>query len=105
MATVPCDSPCFPADLVERLAAALVAEEADIAMAATLEDGARRTHPVFCLMRTGLLESLVRFTHDGRRKIDLWTAQHRCAEVLFDDAGAFANANTPEELRELQRRA
>ncbi len=102
LATVPCDSPLFPLDLVERLAAALDADGADIAMASTVEDGIVRTHPVFCLMRTEVTESLVRFTHGGQRKIDRWTAQHRCIEVPFEDAGAFANANTTEELRRLQ---
>jgi molybdopterin-guanine dinucleotide biosynthesis protein A len=49
------------------------------------------------------MESLVRFTHEGQRKIDRWTALHRCAQVLFDDAAAFVNANTPIELQQLQR--
>ena len=103
LVTVPCDSPFFPADLVERLAAALEADEAEIAVAATREGGAVRTHPVFCLMKTELMESLIRFTHAGERKIDRWTAGHRVAQVLFDDPAAFANANTPAELQELQR--
>ena len=30
--------------------------------------------PVFCLLRVDLLESLVRFTQGGGRKIDAWTA-------------------------------
>ena len=38
----------------------------------------------------------------GQRKIDRWTALHRCAVVPFDDALAFANANTLEELQQLQ---
>ena len=37
-------------------------------------------------MKTTLMESLVRFTHGGQRKIDRWTAQHRCVEVVFADA-------------------
>jgi molybdopterin-guanine dinucleotide biosynthesis protein A len=102
LCTVPCDSPGFPLDLVDRLAAALEAQEADIAMAATLEDGVLRTQPVFCLMRTEVTETLIRFIHTGQRKIDKWTAQHRCVEVPFEDAGAFANANTVDELRRLQ---
>ena len=105
LATVPCDSPLFPLDLVARLAEALEANDADIAMAATVEDGVLRTQPVFCLMRVEVTESLARFTHGGRRKIDQWTAQHRCVEVPFDDAQAFANANTLDELRRLQRTA
>jgi molybdopterin-guanine dinucleotide biosynthesis protein A len=103
LATVPCDSPLFPDDLVAQLARALLEADAEIAMAATREAGVLQVQPVFCLMKTGLIESLVRFTHSGQRKIDKWTAQHRCIEVPFDDAQAFANANTPDELQALQR--
>jgi molybdopterin-guanine dinucleotide biosynthesis protein A len=102
LVTVPCDSPLFPADLVARLAQALVESDAEVAMAATLQDGVLRAQPVFCLMKSELLDSLVRFTGSGQRKIDRWTAQHRCVEVRFDDARAFANANTPDELKALQ---
>jgi molybdopterin-guanine dinucleotide biosynthesis protein A len=102
LVTVPCDTPNFPTDLVERLAAALVAEGADIAMAATLEDGQVQVQPVFCLLKTELMESLVAYLHAGQAKIDRWTAQHRCATVVFEDAAAFANANTAQELALLQ---
>ena len=104
LVTVPCDTPNFPADLVERLAEALVAESAEIAIAVTLEDGRLQPQPVFCLMAASLLDSLVAFVQGGQRKIDRWTGQHRCALVRFDDAEAFANANTPEELQRLQQR-
>src|SRR3712207_9540535 len=61
--TVPCDTPLFPGDLVERLAQAAQREDAEIAMASALEaDGQLRTQPVFCLLRRDLMESLVRFT-------------------------------------------
>ena len=103
LVTVPCDSPRFPLDLVARLAAALESQDAEIALAATRDGDAIQVHPVFCLMKSSLMESLVRFTHEGQRKIDRWTALHRCAEVLFDDAAAFANANTTAELQQLQR--
>ncbi len=99
--TVPCDSPNFPLDLAARLAAALVEADADIAMAATTEDGRQQVQPVFCLLKSGLLESLVAALNAGERKIDRWTAQHRCATVQFDDAAAFANANTLDELQRL----
>jgi molybdopterin-guanine dinucleotide biosynthesis protein A len=102
LVTVPCDTPNFPPDFVERLAEALEREGAEIAMAAVPEEGVLRTQPVFCLLKAGLIESLVRYLHGGGRKIDRWTAQHRCVEVPFADAGAFFNANTAEELRALQ---
>jgi molybdopterin-guanine dinucleotide biosynthesis protein A len=109
LVTVPCDSPLFPDDLVERLARALEAQDAEIAMAATPDDAGPHSHarmqvqPVFCLMTTSLIGSLLSFTQGGQRKIDKWTAQHRCIEVPFDDAQAFVNANTLDELQRLQR--
>ena len=46
---------------------------------------------------------MIRFTQGGQRKIDKWTAQHRCVDVPFDDAHAFANVNTLDELMRLQQ--
>jgi len=112
--TVPCDTPRLPLDLAQRLSAALVQENADIAMAAGQETNAQgqpevRTQPVFCLLRIDLLESLVKFTQSGGRKIDAWTAQHRTVVVPFDapndDPYAFANVNTLQELQALEMQA
>jgi molybdopterin-guanine dinucleotide biosynthesis protein A len=106
--TVPCDSPLFPLNLTQRLLDALIAEDAEIAVAAAKEeDGSVRAQPVFCLMRVSLLESLVRFMQSGGRKIDAWTAQHKTVLVPFDtddvDPRAFFNANTLEELHRLEQ--
>ncbi|GAB3757019.1 molybdenum cofactor guanylyltransferase MobA [Ramlibacter monticola] len=108
LVTVPCDTPLFPQDLVARLAEALAREDAEIAMAAAREeDGAMRPQPVFSLMRRELMESLVRFTQGGGRKIDAWTGQHRTVLVPFDRPGdepsAFFNANTLAELHRLEQ--
>ena len=112
LVTVPCDTPLLPLDLVPRLAQALEAQDADIAMASAPEMGKEgqlrvRAQPVFCLLRVELLESLVKFTHEGGRKIDAWTAQHKTVLVPFDRPGddpqAFFNANTLAELHQLER--
>ena len=102
MLTVPCDTPGFPADLAARLAQALAQEGAQIAMAATMEGGHLQVQPVFCLIDAMLLESLMAFLNSGERKIDRWTARHRCATVVFDDARAFSNVNTLAELHALE---
>lgn len=99
LVSVPCDSPRFPTDLVARLTTALAAHEAEIAMAAAVEDGVLRTQPVFCLLQVNLLPSLQRFLQSGQRKVDRWTATHRCMVVNFDDAAAFFNANTLADLQ------
>jgi len=100
VATAPCDSPFLPPDLVSRLRAALEAQQAQLAVART---GAQ-PHPVFSLCRRDLLDHLSQYLAGGGRKIDAWYASLRVAEVAFDDeAEAFANINTREELESLAR--
>ena len=101
VATVPCDSPFLPLDLVPRLREAMTRETAQIAYARTGE----QPHPVFCLMRRDVHDSLKRFLGSGQRKIDKWFAQLSSVEVPFDDeADAFLNINTREELAKLEPR-
>lgn len=98
LATVPCDTPLFPVTLVAQLAQALDESGAEVAVARTGE----QVQPVFCLMNTSLRDSLLHFTRGGGRKVDLWTARQHCIEVPFDNESAFFNANTLEELRQLE---
>jgi molybdopterin-guanine dinucleotide biosynthesis protein A len=101
VATVPCDSPFLPADLVARLATALDAKGGDLAVARTGE----QPHPVFCLCRRALNPHLQRFLEAGGRKIDAWYASLAVVEVAFDDQPeAFSNINTPEELNASEQR-
>jgi molybdopterin-guanine dinucleotide biosynthesis protein A len=60
-----------------------------------------QAQPVFCLLKTTLLESLVAFLQSGKRRITAWTGQHRCVQVLFEDEAAFFNANTLADLQRL----
>ena len=105
--TVPCDTPCFPADLVTRLSEALLRENADIAMASSPDDTGKLCHqPVFCLIKCELLPSLQTFTDGGGRKIGAWASQRRLVRVPFnllhDDPKAFYNANTLADLQQLE---
>ncbi len=107
LCTVACDTPLFPPDLVERLAQALDSQGCNLAMAAAAEeDGQVRHQPVFCLIKVTLRNSLRAFIAGGGRKIDSWTASERAAQVVFDqahdDPRAFFNANTLEQLRQLE---
>ena len=92
--TVPCDSPFLPQDLVSRLQGCLA--ENDLAVAKTGD----QPHPVFALMKRQVRESLEAFLAAGGRKIDAWYAALKVVEVSFDDeASAFRNINTLEELK------
>lgn len=102
--TVPCDVPRFSLSLCERLRHVLLAENAEIAMAAGLDhDGSVRTQPVFCLLRRELRDSLAHHLEAGVRRVATWTAHHARVIVTFDgpddDRHAFDNINTPDQLR------
>jgi molybdopterin-guanine dinucleotide biosynthesis protein A len=91
--TVPCDSPFLPADLLARLRGALA--DRDLAVARTGD----QPHPVFALVRASVRANLEAFLAGGGRKIDAWYAALKVVEVPFDDeADAFRNINTREEL-------
>jgi molybdopterin-guanine dinucleotide biosynthesis protein A len=95
LATAACDSPFLPADLVPRLRVALEAENAELAVVRTGD----RVQRAFCLTRRELLPQLDAFLAAGERKVGLWYASLRVVEVTFDDeADAFSNINTPEQL-------
>ena len=99
--TVPCDSPLIPDNLVHRLYSLLQDEDAEICTA--LANG--RSQPVFTLMKSELLSSMLEFLNDGERKIDKWFEKHRLAIADFSDqADTFINVNSAEELQELERK-
>lgn len=101
LACVPCDSPLFPHDLVARLAAH--AAQADVVMPVTVDaaTGRRQPQPVFSLVRCSLADDLAGFLAGGGRRFEAWAERLRCVQLPFDDAQAFANANTLPELASL----
>ncbi len=100
VATVPCDSPFLPLDLIARLSAAMQKSNADLAVAKTFD----QPHPVFCLVKTSLAPHLQAFLESGQRKIDKWTATLKIVEVQFDDEeAAFSNINTIDELKSFEQ--
>lgn len=101
--TVPCDSPDFPDDLVQRLAEAATRANADIAMPVTQHEGRTQLHPVFCLLKTSLAADLAQYIAAGERKFEFWTDRHARVDVPFEDDAAFFNANTQAELASLQK--
>lgn len=105
LVTAPCDSPFLPSDLVQRLRDALVTQEADLALAVTMEAdeaGAahKQPHPVFSLVRKSALPRLDAYLAEGGRRMDGWHKSIKVAEVLFNDASAFRNINTLAELQQ-----
>ncbi len=102
LVTAPCDSPFLPADLVARLSKALNVQDADLAVATTGEGEQRQPHPVFCLLKTSLLDHLTAYLQNGGRKVETWYASVKAVEVRFEDEAAFRNINTLEDLRRFE---
>ena len=98
------DCPFLPRDLVTRLHQAFIAENAQLAVAAS--DG--QSHPVIGLwsvaLRDALRHSLV---VEDVRKIDRWTARFRLATVTWPTTplDPFFNANTMDDIAEADRLA
>jgi molybdopterin-guanine dinucleotide biosynthesis protein A len=92
---VPCDTPFLPLDLADRLYQALVAANADIAVA---ECGGER-QPVIFLCRREVLAALGAFMAQGGRGVGKWQSGLKQVGVAFADAEAFRNLNTPDELQ------
>jgi molybdopterin-guanine dinucleotide biosynthesis protein A len=102
IATIATDTPFFPTDLVARLLAAVESAAADLACATS----GGRAHPVFGLWPVRLAGDLrAAMVEEGIRKVDVWTARHRLAEVAFatDPIDPFFNTNRPEDLAQAER--
>jgi len=98
------DCPFLPRDLVARLHQALLAENAQLAVAAS--DG--QSHPVIGLWSVSLREELRHaLVVEDIRKIDRWTARYRLATVTWPTSPVdpFFNANTVEDIAEADRLA
>ena len=96
---VPCDCPCLPADLVERMLDALIAENGELCV---VHDGERLQNTV-ALLPCELVDDLEEYLNSGQRKAEVWLRRHNLIEVDFSYcAPAFENINTPEQLQRLQ---
>ncbi len=97
------DTPLLPADLVERLLAAVADDAADLACAAS----GGTSHPVFGLWPVRLSGALRQaLVEEDLRKVGAWAARFRLATVEWPggDNDPFFNVNTPEDLTLLRQR-
>lgn len=99
--SIPCDVPFFPADMVEKLYAALVARP-DQACAAVRAGGFPQ--PTAAMMRRTARSSLAQYLAKGEHRVRGWLESAGCVWVDFGDLQAFANINTPEELAAAHQR-
>ncbi len=92
IASVPCDTPFLPEDLIARLFAAVGDAEASVAVV----NGRRQ--PAIALYRKSVLPKLEAYLERGERKAAGWLDVLQVREAVFDDADAFVNINSLEEL-------
>jgi molybdopterin-guanine dinucleotide biosynthesis protein A len=98
------DCPFLPRDLVARLHAARIEQDAPLAVAAS--DG--QSHPVIGLWSVGLREELRHaLVVEDIRKIDRWTARYKLATVEWPvhELDPFFNANTIDDIAAAERLA
>lgn len=97
VASLPCDAPFAPKNLVDRFLAAIDEVNADMACASS----GGRDHPVFGLWPVrlaGALSDAIR--EDGVRKVDEWTGRYPLARAIWETnpVDPFFNVNRPDDL-------
>lgn len=92
LASVPCDAPFLPVDLIARLHDAVGDGDAAVALAA----GKRQ--PAIALYRRSVLPKLDAYLANGGRKVSLWQDSLKLTEVAFEHAAHFINLNSAHEL-------
>lgn len=93
---VPCDTPFFPTNLLEKLKSAVENHRTLIAYAT---DGDRE-HPTFCLMSISLKEKLRDYLAGGERRLLQFMRENDGVAVSFSDKeGWFMNFNMLDDLK------
>ena len=99
MISVPCDVPKVPLDICNRLYLNLLENDSDCTMPVTVDsEGVERTHPAILLLKKELIESLDLYLKSGGRKIDQWTSELKCTQVVFEKSEDFLNINKLEDI-------
>lgn len=100
LATAPCDAPLLPENLFPILLSSL--GDAPAALAVT--DG--HEHPLCAVWRVEVEERIKTVLEDGRHPaVRAFLSDLGARRVHFNDARAFANANTPDALQALEHAA
>ncbi len=97
VASVPCDTPFLPDDLIARLLTAASDMEAAVAVV----NGRRQ--PAIALYHRSVLPRLNAYLDGGERRISGWQDLLRVREAVFDDDEAFLNINSLQDLEAANR--
>ena len=93
---VPCDTPFFPTNLLDKLKSAVKNDRTLIAYACDEE----REHPVFCLMSIQLKEKLRHYLASDERRLLQFMKENGGISVTFTkEEGNFENFNTMDDLK------
>jgi len=95
VASVPCDTPFLPDDLIARLYKAV---STTTTMEASVAVVAGKRQPTIALYHKSVLPKLDAYLNSGSRKVNSWLETLNLSEVVIDDAIAFTNINTLDDL-------
>jgi molybdopterin-guanine dinucleotide biosynthesis protein A len=96
---MPCDTPYFKAEHLQRLLTIRAEHDADISIAF---DG-EQLHPLFLALKTSLTENLRDYLASGQRKVGDWLKPLNSVYVDFShEPSIFININSSDELAVLE---
>ncbi|MFI3215388.1 MAG: molybdenum cofactor guanylyltransferase, partial [Methylococcales bacterium] len=96
---MPCDTPYFKTEHLQRLLTTRAEHDADIAIAF---DG-EQLHPLFLALKTSLTDNLRDYLASGQRKVSDWLKPLNSVYVDFShEPSIFININSSDELAALE---
>lgn len=98
LVTLPCDTPLLPVDLVPRLIEAAAGRSCAVARTPS------GVESLCAAWRIDLTDQLAERLATGHPPVHAFLESQGCALVEYEDASAFLNVNTPQDLAEAERR-
>lgn len=100
LVVMPCDSPLIKTKHLHKLLFSYLESNADVAVAF---DGSR-LHPVFCVIKATLQNSLQDYLASGQRKVEDWLVRQNFVRADFsNEPEIFTNINSMTELSVLEK--
>lgn len=98
----PCDAPFISLDLGMQLYQCMEASGTQVVYASSqTQEGRWDAEPMFALIRTQSLSHLRAYLESGERKVLSWYQSVSYATVCINDSRCFANANTPDDFKDM----
>ena len=97
-----CDTPLLTEFYGYRMCSALKQWPEDTSKPLVFVAKGERSHPLHLLISAGCKQSLENYLNIGERRVTRWLDSLKPVDVLFEDDSLFSNANSPQDIEQLE---